>query len=353
MSQTSSGIITMTNSTPPAVVDVDVVTLCFEGVKNSCVKSTYPLVIRVPLYCALVAAVGLTVLGNLLVIVAVLHFKQLHTPTNYLILSLALADLLVGVVVMPPSVVRVVESCWYWGALFCKVHNSTSMMCCTASIVNLTMISIDRYYAICQPLLYRTKISVSVVLVMDSVTWIVAALFGFGVVFLELNLIGIRNLYDMLACDGSCIFLHSLVSGALSALVSFYLPGVIMACIYLKIFVLARAQLKAIHSVNTQANGAPSISKTERKATKTLIIIMGAFIASWIPFFLVFNIDAYFGYASPPVVLEIFGWVGYLNSTVNPLVYAYFYRWFRQAFQIIMSGKIFQQHSSRIALISD
>nr|ALH06531.1 trace amine-associated receptor [Coilia nasus] len=329
------------------------VALCYDAVNSSCVKFTYPLAIRVPLYVFLMTTVALTVVGNLLVIITVLHFKQLHTPTNYLILSLAVADLLVGSVVMPPSVVRVVESCWYWGELFCKVHTSTSMMCCAASIVNLTMISVDRYYAISQPLLYKTKITISVVFIMNSITWIISALFGFGVVFLEVNLLGIRDLYNSIVCKGSCIFLHSLLSSTLSSLLSFYLPGIIMACIYLKIFVLAQEQLKSIHTINTNVSGRPSMTKTERKATKTLAIIMGVFISSWIPFFLVFTINPYFGYGSPKILLEILGWVGYLNSTVNPFVYAYFYRWFRQAFRIIMSGKIFRQHSSRTILISN
>ncbi|XP_062407318.1 trace amine-associated receptor 1-like [Sardina pilchardus] len=326
--------------------------LCFESVNNSCLKFTYPTVIRMTLYVFLGSIAVITVVGNLLVIITVIHFKQLHTPTNYLILSLATADLLLGVIVMPPSVVRVVESCWYMGELFCKIHTSTSITCCAASILGLTMISIDRHYAISQPLLYKSKITISVVVVMDSLSWIVSAIFGFGLVFLELNLLGIEELYNSVVCEGSCIFLHSLTSSSLSSVLSFYIPGLILAFIYLKIYVVAQEQLRSIKIMNMNTSGKPSINKKDRKATKTLAIIMSVFMASWIPFFLIFSIDPHFGYGVPSLVLEIFGWLGYLNSTINPLVYAYFYSWFRKAFQIIVSGSIFQQDSSRIILIS-
>ncbi|XP_076128880.1 trace amine-associated receptor 1-like [Alosa pseudoharengus] len=331
----------------------DNIPLCYESVNNSCPKYTYPTVIRMTLYIFLGTIAIITVVGNLLVIITVIHFKQLHTPTNYLILSLAIADLLVGVIVMPPSVVRVVESCWYMGELFCKIHTSTSIMCCMASIIGLTMISIDRYYAISQPLLYKSKITISVVVVMDTLSWIVSAIFGFGLVFLELNLLGIKELYNSIVCEGSCIFLNSLISSSLSSVLSFYIPGLILAFIYIKIFVVVQGQLRSIKIININTSGKPSTIKKERKATKTLAIIMSVFITSWIPFFLIFSIDPHFGYRVPNLVLEIFGWLGYLNSTVNPLVYAYFYSWFRQAFQIIVSGTIFQQESSRIILISD
>ncbi|XP_012683998.2 trace amine-associated receptor 1-like [Clupea harengus] len=327
--------------------------LCYDSVNGSCPKFTYPIVIRVPLYVFLGTTVVITVIGNLLVIITVAHFKQLHTPTNYLIFSLAVADLLVGGIVMPPSVMRSVESCWYLGELFCKIHTSTSMMCCTASIINLTMISIDRYYAISQPLLYKSKITISVVVIMNSINWVVSSIFGFGVVFLEFNLLGIEELYNSVVCEGSCIFLHGLFSSSLSSVLSFYMPGIILACIYLNIFVVAQKQVRSIHLINMNMSGKPSLIKIERKATKTLAIIMGVFLSSWIPFFLVFTIDPHVGYGSPKIAYEILGWVGYLNSTVNPFVYAYFYRWFRQAFKIIVSGKIFKQDSSRTMLTLD
>ncbi|XP_041951829.1 trace amine-associated receptor 1-like [Alosa sapidissima] len=299
---------------------------CYNSVNGSCPNSTYPIIIRAPLYIFFGITVVLTVVGNLLVITTVIHFKQLHTPTNYLILSLAVADLLLGGIVMPPSVMRSVESCWYFGEFF------------------------YRYYAVCHPLLYKSKMTISTVGIMTSISWIVSAIFGYIVVFQELNLLGMQALDNIVVCEGSCIVLHSLLSSSFSAALSFYIPGLIIVSIYLKIFLVAQEQARSVQIMN--ATRKSSLTKMERKATKTLAVIMGVFLSSWIPFVLVFTIDPYIDYKTPPLVFDLVTWIGYLNSTFNPVVYAYFYSWFRHALKIIMSGKIFQNGSSRIQLFS-
>ncbi len=83
-------------------------------------------------------------------------------------------------------------------------------------------------------------------------------------------------------------------------------------------------QIRAIQSVNSEF-------KKEGKATKTLAIIVGVFLTFWIPFFICNLIDPFIGYSVPPLLFDLFLWVGYYNSTCNPIVYAFFYSWFRHA----------------------
>ncbi|XP_055042649.2 trace amine-associated receptor 1-like [Misgurnus anguillicaudatus] len=316
--------------------------LCFEFSNNSCQKLFYPLETRILLYILFSVSSIITIIGNLLVIITVIHFKQLQTPTNYLILSLAVADLLVGGVVMPPSMLRSVETCWYLGDLFCKIHSSLDVTLCTASILNLCIIALDRYYAICHPLQYHSKMTSLTTLVLIIICWTLSVTFGFCMIFLNPNIPGTKDFY--LDCDGRCMIFQSKEIITVMSLICFYIPAFVMLCVYLKILHVAQRQAQAIQSINSQL-------KTERKATKTLAIIMGVFLTFWIPFFLCNIIDPFIGYSVPPMLFDLFMWIAYYNSTCNPMIYAFFYSWFRHAFKIILSGRIFQTNSSRTILL--
>lgn len=326
---------------------------CYESRNNSCVKTIYPLSIRVILYMFFGVMVIMTVCGNLLVTVSIIYFKQLHTPTNYLIVSLAVSDLLLGLMVMLPSMIQLIETCWYFGDIFCKVFMSSDVMLCTASILNLSFISVDRYYAVIHPLRYRRKITVNVVLLMIFISWSVSGAVGYGMVFFELNILGIEDFYyNFVACEGKCILFQSGLSSTVSSVLSFYIPGIIMISVYLKIFLVARKQFRSIQ--NTSCMTSTQISnKKQSKATTTLAVIMGAFLSCWTPFFVCNIMEPFTNYSTPVVLFETFIWVGFFNSTLNPIIYAFFYSWFRKAFSLFTSGKVFKADLSNISLFPE
>ncbi|XP_037552926.1 trace amine-associated receptor 1-like [Nematolebias whitei] len=253
------------------------------------------------LYCFLILLSLTTICGNLLVIISVFYFKQLHTPTNFLILSLAVADLLVGIIVFPLSMAFSLSSCMNQEGLF------------------------YRYYAVCHPLTYKSKISRHVVVVMIAVSWIVSALIAIAVMTPRLEE----------QCQEEC-FVDVFIANAVGSILSFYLPVLIMLCIYLKIFLVAQRQARSIQS---KMKCGVTVSKLERKATKTLATVLGVFLFCWTPFFLCISFQPFIKYLIVPAV-ETLNWVALTNSTINPLIYALFYSWFRSAFKIIISGKI-------------
>lgn len=86
-----------------------------------------------------------TICGNLLVVISVCFVKKLRQPSNYLIVSLAVADLSVALAVMPfVSITDLIGGRWIFGQFFCNVFIAMDVMCCTASIMTLCVISIDR-----------------------------------------------------------------------------------------------------------------------------------------------------------------------------------------------------------------
>ncbi|XP_051250194.1 trace amine-associated receptor 1-like [Dicentrarchus labrax] len=225
------------------------------------------------LLCIFIGSLSVLIMcGNLLLITSIIYFKQLHTPTNYLILSLAVADLLVGLTVLPFSGVLALSSCWYLEDLLCKIRGSFDLFLCTSSILNLCSIAVDRYYAVCQPLRYRTKINVRVIVIMILVSWTVPAVNAISMTFLGVNK-GQSN---------RCVLFQNLSSAVMAVVFGFYFPAIVMVTIYLKILMVAQRQARSIH--NTTCQSTKSEIKKERKATKTLAIVMGVFLICWTPF---------------------------------------------------------------------
>ncbi|XP_039670581.1 trace amine-associated receptor 4-like [Perca fluviatilis] len=133
--------------------------LCFPQLFNTSCRKLTPWFEVMLIHILLYSISLLTVALNLLVITSVSHFRQLHTPTNTLLLSLAVSDFLVGLVLMPGEIFRK-TSCWFLGDFVCFLYNYLSAILPASSIGDMVLISVDRYVAICDPLHYNTRITV-------------------------------------------------------------------------------------------------------------------------------------------------------------------------------------------------
>nr|XP_003468506.2 trace amine-associated receptor 7a-like [Cavia porcellus] len=338
--------------TPPAAVQ-----LCYENVNGSCVKAPYSPGPRLLLYLVFGSGAVLAVLGNLLVITSILHFKQLHSPANFLIASLACADFMVGMTVMPFSMVRSVESCWYFGDSFCKFHSCFDGSFCYSSIFHLCFISIDRYTAVTDPLVYPTRFTAPVSGMCIAFSWLLAVVFTFSLLYTGANKAGLEELVSALTCVGGCQIAVN-QNWVLIDFVLFFIPTLVMVIVYSKIFLIARQQARKIESQsNKTAKPSDSykdrVARRERKAAITLGIAVIAFLISWLPYFIDSLIDAFLGFITPTYVYEILLWIAYYNSAMNPLIYALFYPWFRKAIKLIITGQVFRENSSIIKLFSE
>ncbi|XP_050049470.1 probable G-protein coupled receptor No9 [Dermacentor andersoni] len=145
---------------------------------ETCLSSVPPDKLYEPVTVALFLVLGfinvLVIFGNLLVMVAVLASTKLRTVTNYFVVSLAVADLSVGLVVLPYSIALEVLEVWLFGHTWCQIWLAVDVWLCTSSILNLCAISVDRYLAITRPVRYRSLMSSRRAKLLIVAVWVIA-----------------------------------------------------------------------------------------------------------------------------------------------------------------------------------
>jgi hypothetical protein len=169
-----------------------------------------------------------TVFGNSLVILSIVTDKRLHRVGNIFIVSLALSDILVGLCVTPFALTYQLQGAWNFGAVFCDFWISMDIICCTASIVNLCVISYDRYNAISQPLHYAQFRTIRRAVFLVVIAW------AYSLVIALPPLLGWKTPDPV--SKQSCVISQNIGYTFYSTIGAFYLPLVIMLCFYCKIF---------------------------------------------------------------------------------------------------------------------
>lgn len=343
-----------------------------------------------------------TIIGNSLVCIAVGIVKRLQSPSNLLIVSLALSDLLVAVLVMPFSAaMEVLGGYWPFNDTLCDLWTSLDVIMCTASILNLCMISVDRYFVITRPFQYAIKRTPKRMAVMIAAVWSLSVIISVPPLF---------GWKQPKQSPNSCVISQEIGYQIYATLGAFYVPLIVMIVIYFRIWRVSsrimkketnsklgsidrgneqinlsvksarssgasdhlnipngtlskngysedhsddvssemiqsnrpsvpkrRFTLKSLISRTRTGSGGSSGTSKERKATKTLGIIMGGFTLCWLPFFILALVRPFLSpEAIPQWLTSLLMWLGYFNSFMNPVIYARFNRDFRTPFREIL-----------------
>ncbi|XP_059401357.1 trace amine-associated receptor 13c-like [Carassius carassius] len=318
---------------------------CFPDINSSCIKgkrTSYDYYFMYMFFSLLSAG---TVFLNLLVIISISHFKKLHTPTNLIILSLAVADMLVGLIVMPIQAIKLIETCWHFGDTVCRLFMLIMGLLLTASLSNVVLIAIDRFVAVCHPLQYPQKITMIRMLIIIFLCWFFSSAYNIAIV------ISISHRTDV--CYGECIIMLTFEWRVIDLIFSFLFPCTLIIILHLRIFYVAQKQVKVINSLMKSGKFIMEGSvrrKSESKAALTLGIIVAIHLLCWIPYYILTLTE---NTAIPPNILYCLIWVLYVNSCVYPLIYALFYPWFRKSIKYILTFRICRPASSRVNIFTN
>ncbi|XP_041713668.1 5-hydroxytryptamine receptor 6-like [Coregonus clupeaformis] len=347
------------------------------------------------LACMLTLIILMTACGNTLLIALVFAQRSLRNTSNCFLVSLFLSDLMVALVVMPPAMLNVLYGAWVLWPGFCPVWLCFDVMCCSASILNLCVISLDRYLLIISPLRYKQRMTPPRALLLVGGAWGLAALTSFLPIkmnwhSLELSLWYPASYFQLSPFGGlsfQCCLQVTLPFALVASVLTFFLPSSAICFTYCQILLAARRQARRVAALShppypQRSPGEPShppspgggaarhvhlegddYSHQERhvsrhvppclslcpqlsvnrerrlahrqgrravKASLTLGVLLGLFFSAWLPFFIT-NMAQAVCECVPPALFDAITWLGYCNSTMNPIIYPLFMRDFKRA----------------------
>ncbi|XP_054438189.1 alpha-2C adrenergic receptor [Pteronotus mesoamericanus] len=389
-----------------------------------------------------------TVVGNVLVVIAVLTSRALRAPQNLFLVSLASADILVATLVMPFSLANELMAYWYFGQVWCGVYLALDVLFCTSSIVHLCAISLDRYWSVTQAVEYNLKRTPRRVKATIVAVWLISAVISFPpLVSLYRQPDGAA--YPQCGLNDETWYILS------SCIGSFFAPCLIMVLVYVRIYRVAKLRTRTLSEKHTTtgpdgasptaenglgaptgagenghyvsarrpradvdpedssaaaerrrrrgalrrggrqraggeggADGADALAPgpsepgalaatrspgpsgrlsrassrsvefflsrrrrarssvcrrkvaqaREKRFTFVLAVVMGVFVLCWFPFFFSYSLYGICREACqvPDPLFKFFFWIGYCNSSLNPVIYTVFNQDFRRSFKHIL-----------------
>ncbi|XP_066535907.1 alpha-2C adrenergic receptor [Hoplias malabaricus] len=378
-----------------------------------------------------------TIVGNVLVVIAVLTSRALKPPQNLFLVSLASADILVATLIIPFSLANELMGYWLFGKVWCDIYLALDVLFCTSSIVHLCAISLDRYWSVTQAVEYNLKRTPRRVKGMIVVVWLISAVISFP------PLISMDRKGQNVNVNPQCELNDHTWYILYSSIGSFFGPCVIMIVVYIRIYQVAKKRTRSMSEMRHEPDGgaeAPRLenglsqddlsrenghcaspatgepkpgeeeadadlddssssdekakrqhhettssrkdrrsgrknsssskhssrksrasSKSldlfssrrkrrntmsrkkisqarEKRFTFVLAVVMGVFVVCWFPFFFSYSLHGICRKPCeiPEPLFKFFFWIGYCNSSLNPVIYTIFNQDFRRAFQKIL-----------------
>ncbi|ELK26176.1 Kappa-type opioid receptor [Myotis davidii] len=276
---------------------------------------------------SLVFVVGLV--GNSLVMFVIIRYTKMKTATNIYIFNLALADALVTTTMPFQSTVYLMNS-WPFGDVLCKIVISIDYYNMFTSIFTLTMMSVDRYIAVCHPvkaLDFRTPLNAKII---NICIWLLSSSVGISAIVLGGT--KVREDLDVIECslqfpddDYSwwdlfmkiCVFVFA-----------FVIPVIIIIICY----TLMILRLKSVRLLS----GSREKDRNLRRITRLVLVVVAVFIICWTPIHIFILVEALGSTSHSTAALSSYYFciaLGYTNSSLNPILYAFLDENFKRCFR--------------------
>ncbi|RDD39077.1 5-hydroxytryptamine receptor 4 [Trichoplax sp. H2] len=284
------------------------------------------------------------IICNAIVIATIAYNRQLHSVTNYFIVSQCCADFLFAALVLPAYCLQGLLGYWPFMPEWCAIHTCLSISLVMTSLLNLFAISLDRYLAICRPYQYHTWMTTRFVIGMLLYIWFQPLLLALIPVF------GWRGVQSTIGSH--CVvdlFLYikqERIYLLIITLINFYIPATIMFTLYILIFKVA---IRHIHNIEQQRNVQRKqhyfgsiqdqlnhrylrLAKNDFRLILVFVIVNGAFYLCWTPF-MTFGLISLFHLGPVTDNLGIAcSLMAFTNCTLNPIIHNFFNREIRSGF---------------------
>ncbi|KAM4829861.1 muscarinic acetylcholine receptor M5 [Thomomys bottae] len=199
-----------------------------------------------------------TIVGNILVMVSFQVNSQLKTVSNYYLLSLACADLIIGVFSMNLYTTYILMGRWVLGSLACDLWLALDYVASNASVMNLLVISFDRYFSITRPLTYRAKRTPKRAGIMIGLAWLISFILWAPAILCWQYLVGKRTVPPD-ECQIQFLSEPTITFG--TAIAAFYIPASVMTILYCRIYRETEKRTKDLADLQ----GSDSVGKSEKR----------------------------------------------------------------------------------------
>lgn len=256
-----------------------------------------------------------------------------------------MADLIVGLLLMPVEIIYV-EACWFLGDILCTLYYVVDYIITSASVASMVLISVDRYVAVCYPFYYSTKVTNRRVKNSVLLCWLCSILYRMLLLKDHLEKPGHSS-----SCLGECVVVINNLAGVVDLICTFIIPITVIIVLYMRVFVVVVATARAIKSqiAGVTVPHLVAVKKTEMKAARILGVVVVVFLFCFCPYYFPTLAGEDTSVNASFVAFEI--WLTHFNSCLNPVIYAFFYPWFRKCIRLIFTLEIFKPGSCNAKVI--